>query len=385
MAESQKLHPATLVTNIKQHVPVVLDYAGAEYNNWATLFKLHCRAYLVIDHITPAEDATPLTDPSAKALWQRLDDIVRQWIYGTISNDLLNSILDADDKAIDTWNRLENFFHNNKSVRALTLDSQFTNTLLEHFDGVKSYCTRLKTLADSLKNVGDPISDHRMALQLLKGLSDEYKAFRTSVRHLKPLPSFDELRSMLELEEQSNVSDLAVEVCARPISRSLLVLLRSWTVRPLLGEASHVGVVEGLVRARVAARAKVTPTPKAPTRTRTIRSNPVMLLYPCNNNFIIVRVGPFLLHGLIGLKLHGQPLHAHTPLKGQAQIRGLLLVLGFPLHSPVFLGLAPNRLISLLIEQMVQHLTCPLILNKQCIQCPSMIRHTIWIQVQPLI
>ncbi|XP_021751980.1 uncharacterized protein LOC110717555 [Chenopodium quinoa] len=66
------------------------------------------------------------------------------------------------------WNRLENFFLNNKSARALQLDAQFTNTRLEQFDGVKAYCTRLKTHADSLKNVGDKVSDNRMALQLLK-------------------------------------------------------------------------------------------------------------------------------------------------------------------------------------------------------------------------
>ncbi|KAL2900938.1 Retrovirus-related Pol polyprotein from transposon TNT 1-94, partial [Bienertia sinuspersici] len=150
-------------------------------------------------------------NPSELALWQRLDDIVRQWIYGTISNDLHNSILDADDRAIDTWNRLEHFFHNNKSARALNLDSQFTNTRLEHFDGDKPYCTHLKTLTDSLKNAGDKVSDNRMALQLLKGLSDEYRNFRTSVRHLKPLSSFDKLHSMLELEEQSNAFDLQVK------------------------------------------------------------------------------------------------------------------------------------------------------------------------------
>ncbi|XP_021769522.1 uncharacterized protein LOC110733768 [Chenopodium quinoa] len=183
MVDSSKLHPATLVTNIKTCVPIVLDY-----------------------------DAKPSKPTVAKkALWQRLDDIVRQWIYGTITNDLLNSFIDPDDKAVDTWNRLEIFFHNNKSARALQLDAQFTNTKLEQFDGVKPYCTRLKTLADSLKNVGDKVSDNRMALQLLKGLSEEYEPFRTSVRHLNPLPSFDALRSMLELEEQGNATDITSE------------------------------------------------------------------------------------------------------------------------------------------------------------------------------
>ncbi|XP_021727156.1 uncharacterized protein LOC110694287 [Chenopodium quinoa] len=113
MAETQKLHPATLVTNIKTSIPIVLDYDGTQYNNWSTLFQLHCRANLIIDHIIkpvvdPKEKAAE--EPSDKALWKRLNDIVRQWIYNTISNDLLNFIIDPDDKAIDAWNRLENFF-----------------------------------------------------------------------------------------------------------------------------------------------------------------------------------------------------------------------------------------------------------------------------------
>ncbi|XP_057528335.1 uncharacterized protein LOC130807188 [Amaranthus tricolor] len=133
---------------------------------------------MVIAHIIPVNDEFPAPNPSDLDLWQRLDDIVRQWSYGTISNELPNSIIDPDDKAIDTWQRLENFFHYNKSARALNLDAQFTNTKLEHSDGVKSHCTRLTTLADSLKNVGDRVSDNRMALQLLRGPSEDYKPFQ---------------------------------------------------------------------------------------------------------------------------------------------------------------------------------------------------------------
>ncbi|XP_021723721.1 uncharacterized protein LOC110691096 [Chenopodium quinoa] len=123
----------------------------------------------------------------------------------------MNSIIDPDDTALDAWKRLEEFFLNNKSARALQLDAQFTNTRLEQFDGVKAYCTHLKSLTDSLKNVGDKVSDNRMALQLLKGLTEVYKPFRTSVRHMNPLPSFDTLRSMLELEEQGNATETTLD------------------------------------------------------------------------------------------------------------------------------------------------------------------------------
>ncbi|XP_059306170.1 uncharacterized protein LOC132057549 [Lycium ferocissimum] len=186
---------------------------GSQYNNWATLFKLHCRANLVIDHILPP--ASPTVPPpataaeklAAKALWERLDDIVRQWIYGTISNDLLNTIIHPYDTAAEAWDRLVHLFQDNKSARALALDAKFTNTKLVDFPNVKAYCTRLKVLADNLANVGHKVSDERLVLRLLRGLSDEYKTFRTTVQHRTPLPSFDVVRSMLELEEDSHAED----------------------------------------------------------------------------------------------------------------------------------------------------------------------------------
>ncbi|XP_060203046.1 uncharacterized protein LOC132631487 [Lycium barbarum] len=214
MADTSKLHPATTITNIKSCIHIVLDYEGSQYNNWATLFKLHCRANLVIDHILPP--ASPTVPPPAtaaeklatKALWERLDDIVRQWIYGTISNDLLNTIIHQEDTAAEAWNRLVHLFQDNKSARALALDAKFPNTKLVDFPNVKAYCTRLKVLADNLANVGHKVSDERLVLRLLRGLSEEYKTFRTTVQHHTPLPYFDVVRSMLELEEDSHGKDV---------------------------------------------------------------------------------------------------------------------------------------------------------------------------------
>nr|TKS01192.1 hypothetical protein D5086_0000176750 [Populus alba] len=81
------------------------------------------------------------TDPD---LWSRVDAIVLQWIYSTISEDLLN-------------------------------------TILEH---ASSYCQHLKSLSDQLSNVGSPI------------------------RHGDSLPPFYKARSMLVLEETARMKRL---------------------------------------------------------------------------------------------------------------------------------------------------------------------------------
>ncbi|XP_056698353.1 uncharacterized protein [Spinacia oleracea] len=121
MAETTKFHPALAVNNVKNFIPVTLDMESSQYNSWATLFKIHTRAYQVLDHIIPSKNQTANTetDEADQGLWDRLDAIVLQWIYGTISNDVLHTILEPDLTAMDAWNRLADLFHDNQTTRAV--------------------------------------------------------------------------------------------------------------------------------------------------------------------------------------------------------------------------------------------------------------------------
>ncbi|XP_057532784.1 uncharacterized protein LOC130810659 [Amaranthus tricolor] len=125
--------------------------------------------------------------------WLHLDDIIRTWIYGTISPSLLKSIVRPDDSAFDAWTRIENNFQNNKTSRILNLESQFNDISLANFPNVKAYCNELENIATSLNNLGTSISDNRLALQVLHGLTTDYRTFRSLVQNMSPVPSFDTL------------------------------------------------------------------------------------------------------------------------------------------------------------------------------------------------
>ena len=77
---------------------------NVQYGTWAELFKVHARSHKVIDHIIPPEKGkekkAPETD-SEKELWTTLDATVLQWIYSTISSDLLTTILEPDSTAME--------------------------------------------------------------------------------------------------------------------------------------------------------------------------------------------------------------------------------------------------------------------------------------------
>ncbi|KAL6576801.1 hypothetical protein OROMI_011077 [Orobanche minor] len=197
-------HPALAVSNIKNHISVVLEMENVQYGTWAELFKIHAQSHKVIHHIIPPEKGKEKKQPETddeKELWSTLDATVLQWIYSTISNDLLTTIIESDSTAMEAWNRLRDIFQDNQNSRVVTLEQEFSTTRMEDFPNVSAYCQRLKMLSDQLKNVAALVSNQRLVLQMVSGLTDAYKAVGTLIRQSNPLPPFYQARSMLTLEE----------------------------------------------------------------------------------------------------------------------------------------------------------------------------------------
>ncbi|XP_060200692.1 uncharacterized protein LOC132628957 [Lycium barbarum] len=196
-------HPALAVSNIKNHISITLEMENVQYGTWAELFKIHAKSHRVLHHIIPPEsgkEKVPKTD-AEKELWSTLDATVLQWIYATISTDLLHTILKLDSTAMEAWNRLRDIFQDNKNSRAITLEHEFSHTNMEDFPNASAYCQRLKILSDQLKNVSAPVSNNHLVLQMVAGLTDAYKGVGTLIRQSNPLPLFYQARSMLIIEE----------------------------------------------------------------------------------------------------------------------------------------------------------------------------------------
>ncbi|KAJ8546503.1 hypothetical protein K7X08_032380 [Anisodus acutangulus] len=78
---------------------------------------------------------------------------------------------------------------------------EFSQVSREDFPNVSAYCKRLKELADQLCNVGAPVTNNRLVLQMVDGLSEAYNGVGTLLRQSNLLPPFYQVRSMLTLEE----------------------------------------------------------------------------------------------------------------------------------------------------------------------------------------
>ena len=156
-------HPALAVSNIRNHIFITFEMENVQYSTWAELFKITAHSHKVLHHIIPpanGKEKVPTTEDE-KELWSTLDATVLSWLYATISNDLLHTIIEPDATTMDAWNRLRDIFQDNKHSRVVTLEAEFSNTKMENFSNGSAYYQCLNSLADQLKkcwstDVGEP-------------------------------------------------------------------------------------------------------------------------------------------------------------------------------------------------------------------------------------
>ncbi|XP_065851314.1 uncharacterized protein [Euphorbia lathyris] len=192
-----KFHPALGVSNIKNHISIILSLEKVQYSTWAELFKVFAKSHKVLHHIISNGKAVASpSDEASKDQWETLDATVLGWIYITITNDLLKTIIEPDAIAMEAWNRLRDIFQDNKHSRAVSIEQEFSHTLMEDFSSAT-----LKELSDQLRNVDSPVSNDRLVLQMVSGLTEAYNSIGTIIRQKDPLPLFNQARSMVILEE----------------------------------------------------------------------------------------------------------------------------------------------------------------------------------------
>jgi hypothetical protein len=67
------------------------------------------------------------------------------------------------------------------------------------------YCRQLKGMADSLRDLGEPVVDRTLVLNLLRGLSPRYGHLKALIKRTAPFSTFHAVRNELLLEELTMV------------------------------------------------------------------------------------------------------------------------------------------------------------------------------------
>ncbi|GKD53372.1 hybrid signal transduction histidine kinase M [Tanacetum coccineum] len=166
------------VTNIKSHVPLVLDLDQLKYDAWCELFTSHCHNFSV------------------------------------------HGLLDGS---------LADLFHDNKEARSMKLQEELRSLDLGSLS-IAEYFKKIKLISDLLTNIDSSISEKNLIMYAANGLSDKYEHVASIIRHTKSPMTLLEARSMLLLEE-SCLSRKQGREFTRDTPSSSTVLLASGTIQ----------------------------------------------------------------------------------------------------------------------------------------------------------
>ncbi|XP_039793082.1 uncharacterized protein LOC120659087 [Panicum virgatum] len=187
--------------NIKTHIPIKLDLRLPNYNKWNVFFTAMCGKFDLLGHIDGTITSRP-TDPT----WNQPDACVRSWMYGSVSDGVLDLAMAPDQTARALYTAIRDLFQANQEPRAVILNQEFSS-LSQGDLPIEAYASQLKQTADALRDVGHPILDRQLVLNLLNGINPRLANTADIIANTRPLPTFTEAVNMLRLKELCLAND----------------------------------------------------------------------------------------------------------------------------------------------------------------------------------
>jgi hypothetical protein len=142
------------MVNIKSHVPLILDIVNPNYLEWRCFFDSVLGKFGLQSHIADAPSAAQRADPD----WIMIDQCLLNWIYNTITRDVLRIIRVPGTTAYSIWAAIVDLFRDHQLHRAVYLEAEY-RSLYQGDLSITDYTAKLKELAEALCDLGQPVSE----------------------------------------------------------------------------------------------------------------------------------------------------------------------------------------------------------------------------------
>ncbi|XP_066373916.1 uncharacterized protein [Miscanthus floridulus] len=100
--------------NIKSHVPVVLELAEPNYDEWRCFFDAFIDKFSLGSHLSSPPTHAQRRDPE----WRVKDQSIISWLYNSIAKDVRDIVRKPRATAFAIWGAVQNQFRDNQLHRA---------------------------------------------------------------------------------------------------------------------------------------------------------------------------------------------------------------------------------------------------------------------------
>lgn len=204
------------------HVLVPIKLNGVNYQSWskAVIHALTTKKKIGFVDGT-VEEPSQEDEPFMFEQWNQCNSMILSWLTHAVESDIAEGIIHAKT-AREVWVDLRDQF-SQKNAPAVFQIQKSIATMSQGTMTVAAYFTKIKALWDELETYRSPLTcNQRQAhleqreedrlMQFLMGLNESYKAVRSNILMMSPLPNVRQAYSLIVQEEmQRQVSSEPTE------------------------------------------------------------------------------------------------------------------------------------------------------------------------------
>ncbi|KFK30733.1 hypothetical protein AALP_AA6G020200 [Arabis alpina] len=131
---------------------------------------------MMVRGVNDVENEVPNPDYPA---WIRSDQVVRSWIFGSLSEDVL-SVVAHCTTGQEVWLTIAKHFNRVSSSRLFELQRKL-QTVTKNDKTMAEYLSEIKKICDQLKFIGSPVTETMKVFTALNGLGQEYEPIKTTI------------------------------------------------------------------------------------------------------------------------------------------------------------------------------------------------------------
>ncbi|CAH9108873.1 unnamed protein product [Cuscuta epithymum] len=174
-----------------------------DYLPWRTQFE----SFLVSHSLLGVLDGSiPVPSPTTLdyTYWLKIDQTVHSWIFATLARDVLMEVYDLKFYHL-IWERLQKRFMSACISRSIELKRLLSHMKKKESQTMDQYLLEIKLLADSLAAINAPVSGRDQIEYAILGLGRRYESVLNNIDQLPGIPSLEDLRPILQAQEQRNL------------------------------------------------------------------------------------------------------------------------------------------------------------------------------------
>lgn len=170
--------------SIRHHVPVILDLDEGNFGQWRHFFDSTLGKFGLKSHV---RSTTP--DDERDGEWRMVDLCVVNWILATVSKGFFDIVRRDRHDAFTLWHAVERLFQDNEMQRVVYLEVEL-RSMVQGDLSINDYCTKLKRIADQLRDIDHAVSEPSQVLNLLRGLNPKFCYVKPVITSKSPPHTF---------------------------------------------------------------------------------------------------------------------------------------------------------------------------------------------------